>query len=122
MNALADTLGGGGALYGGNGFSWWQAVGAMLLVFALLILVLRVLARFQRQPAGGLASVARVVPLGPRRELEVVRLRDRAHFIYRRDGNLVLLGDEPWADYEAGLESETDSVHPWKRFFQRRDP
>lgn len=123
MTAAADTLGSGAAaLYGGGGgFSWWQAAGAMLVVLALLAVVLRLLARFQRPSGRGLAAVARVVPLGPRRELEVVRLRGRAHFVYRREGALVLLGDEPWEQYEAAESAEPPREPAWKRFLPRRE-
>lgn len=83
------------------GFSWWQAVGGTLAVFALLTLFLRLLARFQVGPRARQAALLAVIPLGPRREIEVVRLKDRVHYLYRREGALVALADEPYETWQA---------------------
>lgn len=82
------------------GLAWWQAVGGTLAVFALLLLFLRFLARWQRAPRQRQAALLAVVPLGPRREIEVLRLRDRVHYLYRHEGALVSLASESWTDYE----------------------
>ncbi len=82
-------------------FSWWQAVGGTLAVFALLALFLRLLARFQAGPRARQAALLAVLPLGPRREIEVVRLKDRVHYLYRREGALVALAEEPLASWQA---------------------
>ena len=85
--------------WGGGGLPWWQAAGALLAVFALLILVLRLLGRWQ---AGGRRRDVRllsVVALGRGRELQILRLRDQVHYVYRQDGGLVLLESESYAAY-----------------------
>ncbi|MBE0565616.1 MAG: hypothetical protein IH621_06665, partial [Krumholzibacteria bacterium] len=77
---------------------WWQAVGGLLAVFGLLFLCLRLLARFTRRGAGGQATLLAVWPLGPRREIQVLRLGADVHYVYRHDGAMVLLRQEPFAD------------------------
>ncbi|MHB8078751.1 MAG: hypothetical protein ACYDIE_05810 [Candidatus Krumholzibacteriia bacterium] len=86
---------------GAADFSWWQAVGGTVAVFALLALFLRVLARFHTGPRARQAALLAVLPLGPRREIEVVRLKDRVHYLYRREGALVALAEEPLAAWQA---------------------
>jgi flagellar biogenesis protein FliO len=84
-----------------GGFSWWQALGALLVVFALLLLVLRLLARWQSGSSSQALRLLKVVPLGRGRELQILRLRDRVHYLYRQDGALVLLESEPYATYRS---------------------
>lgn len=79
---------------------WWQTVGGLLAVFGLLFLVLRLLARFQRRGAAGQAGLLAVWPLGPRREIQVLRLGDAVHYVYRHDGAMVLLRQESLAEWE----------------------
>jgi len=92
---LAATAAGGGPA------SWWQVIGGSLAVFALLVLFLRLLARWQSGPRARQASLLAVVPLGPRREIQVVRLRDQVHYIYRHEGALLALDRQPYGDYAA---------------------
>jgi hypothetical protein len=83
-------------------FSWWQAVGGTLAVFALLALFLRLLARLQvGSPRARQAVLLAVIPLGPRREVEVVRLKDRVHYLYRHEGALVALSEESFETWQA---------------------
>ena len=100
MNAAADSLSVGVSQLGGGGFSWFGALGAVIAVLALLSLCLRLLGRLQR-PGSGLADLLRVEPLGLRRELQIVRLGDRVHYVYRCEGGLVRLGEDSLVDYEA---------------------
>ncbi len=96
-----------------GGFSWWQAAGALLVVFALLLLVLRLLARWQA--GGGLPALRllKVVPLGRGRELQILRLRDRVHYVYRQDNGLVLLETESYAAYRSSAPlRETEAAGP----------
>jgi hypothetical protein len=90
----------------GSAPPWWQTVGGLLVGFGLLFLCLRLLARFQRRGATGQASLLAVWPLGPRREVQVLRLGDEVHYVYRHDGAMVLLRQESLADWEAGRSAE----------------
>ncbi|MFN2370542.1 MAG: hypothetical protein ABR506_05225, partial [Candidatus Krumholzibacteriia bacterium] len=47
-----------------------------------------------------------VWPLGPRREVQVLRLGDEVHYVYRHDGAMVLLRRESLAAWEAGRAAE----------------
>lgn len=100
-SALATAAGGGAPGAGGAGVAWWQAVGGTVAVFALLLLALRFLARWQGAARSGAAAILAVLPLGPRREIQVLRVREQVHYVYRQDGALVLLGTEALAAYEA---------------------
>lgn len=85
---------------GGGGPAWWQTIGGMLAVFGLLLLCLKLLARYNRRGAAGQASLLAVWHLGPRREIQVLRLADEVHYVYRHDGAMVLLKQESWAEWQ----------------------
>ncbi|MBU2503292.1 hypothetical protein KJ682_18330 [bacterium] len=89
---LESQLGGG---------SWLQTIGGLLVVFALLILSLKFLGRFNRLRGRTEAEVLNVWNLGPRREIQVLRLQDEVHFIYRHDGAMVPLKQITLAEYRA---------------------
>jgi hypothetical protein len=91
----------GGFSWQGGGFSWWQAIGGFVAVFALLMITLRWLGRWQGGRRHGDAALLAVMPLGPRREVQVLRLRDDVHYIYRQEGSLLLLTTESHAAYRA---------------------
>ena len=59
----------------------------------------------------GQATVLAVWNLGPRREIQVLRLENEAHYIYRHDGAMVILKKTSLADYEAesGRHKTTDT-------------
>jgi len=101
-NAGADPA---AALMGGQGVSWWQTAGGLLLVFGLLIVCMKLLGRFQRRQAHGRAAVLSVWNLGPRREMQILRLDDEVHTIYRHDGAMVVLKKESLAAWEASRGS-----------------
>ncbi|MFH1844460.1 MAG: hypothetical protein ABIF77_14770 [bacterium] len=107
---LATTAGPLTELGGGSwplaGFSWWQAVGGILVVFALLVLFMRLLGRWHGKQRQGDAVLLRVLPLGHRAEVQILRLRDTVHYIYRHESALLLLGTEPHADYAATASTE----------------
>ena len=88
-------------LAGNAGMSWWQTAGGLVAVFGLLVLCLRLLGRFQKSRAGDRASVLTVWPLGPKREIQVLRLGDAVHYVYRHDGAMVVLDKESLAVWEA---------------------
>jgi len=90
------------------GISWWQSLGGILAVFTLLLLCLRFLGRFHRGQKHHEASLLEVWPLGPRREIQVVRLRDTIHYIYRHEAALVLLDQENFASYRVTHPGETN--------------
>ena len=88
-------------LAGNTGMSWWQTAGGLVAVFGLLILCLRLLGRFQKHRGGDRASVLTVWPLGPKREIQVLRLGDAVHYVYRHEGAMVVLDKESLAVWEA---------------------
>jgi len=83
----------------GLGPSLWQVAGALAAVLGLLVLALRGLQRLQggRGADAGvrLLSVRR---LGPRREIQRLRVGDTVHTIYRHDGAMVVLEQGPWRE------------------------
>ncbi len=90
-----------GALASGSGFNVWQSLGGLALVFGLLILCLKLLGRFNRRRNPGQTSLLTVWHLGPRREVQVLRLGDEVHYIYRHEGAMVLLKQEPLRHWES---------------------
>ncbi|MCP4572099.1 MAG: hypothetical protein GY838_07065 [bacterium] len=88
-------------LEGNAGMSWWQTVGGLLAVFALLIIFLKVLGRFQGGARQDHARILAVWNLGPRREIQVLRLGEEIHYIYRHDGAMVLLKQDSYAAWQA---------------------
>ncbi len=87
----------------GMGASWWQTIGGLLVVFGLLVLSLKLLGKFNRNRAGGNASLLAVWQLGPKREIQVLKLFDTVHYIYRQDGGLVELKQQPLAQYHVAV-------------------
>jgi len=90
-----------GTLVSGSGFNVWQSLGGLALVFGLLILCLKLLGRFNRRRNPGQTSLLTVWHLGPRREVQVLRLGDEVHYIYRHEGAMVLLKQEPLQQWES---------------------
>ncbi len=88
---------------GGMGSSWWQTIGGLLVVFGLLMLSLKLLGKFNRNRTRGNAALLAVWPLGPKREIQVLKLLDTVHYIYRHEGGLVELEQQPLAQYQAAL-------------------
>jgi hypothetical protein len=87
-------------LGGDSGPALWQAGAALAAVLALLILVLRLLQRWQPGQRGD-AAVRLLANrrLGPRRELQVLRVGDEVHTLYRQEGAMVLLKTESWESW-----------------------
>lgn len=86
------------ALSGGG--SWWRMIGGLAVVFGLLFLCLKLLTRLG--PSRGGATQARVLAvwhLGPRREIQVLRLGEEVSYVYRHENSMVLLRQEPWEEY-----------------------
>ena len=102
----------------GAGPSWWQAVGALAAVLALLLISMRLLSRWHRPAGRNEAALITVWPLGPRREIQLVRLRDEVHYIYRHEGGLVVLSRQPWDSYRAATALAADDAGPLQRFLR----
>ena len=104
--------------FSSGGASWWQTVGGMLLVFGLLMVSLKYLSRFNKRRGGAEADLKAVWNLGPKREIQVLRLGDAVHYIYRHDAAMVLLKNEPLAEFERLQEKYADAQgpHGWQRF------
>lgn len=85
-----------GALAGG---SWWRMIGGLAFVFGLLFLCLKFLTRYGRRAGVAQARVLAVWHLGPRREIQVLRLGDEVSYLYRHENAMVMLRQEPWEDW-----------------------
>lgn len=110
MHFLAETGALPGVMANGSGFNIWQSLGGLAVVFGLLLLCLKLLGRFNRQRAGGQAAMLTVWPLGPKREIQVLRLEDEVHYIYKHDGAMVLLKQESFAAWERSRAQESPSA------------
>jgi len=110
--------------FSAGGPSWWQTAGGLLLVFGLLVLCLKYLGRFNRKRAEHQADLKAVWRLGPKREIQVLRLGDEVHYIYRHDTAMVLLKNEPLADFERLQQKSPESAgsQGWQRFFPQGLP
>ena len=87
------------ALSGGGG-SWWRMIGGLIAVFALLFVCLKLLSRYgSGRPGAPQARVLAVWHLGPRREVQVLRLGEEVSYLYRHDNAMVLLRQEAWEEY-----------------------
>ncbi|RKZ19716.1 hypothetical protein DRQ50_01500 [bacterium] len=93
-----------------TGMSWWQTAGGLVAVFGLLLLSLRLLGRFQKNRGGDRAGMLTVWPLGPKREIQVLRLGDAVHYVYRHDGAMVVLEQETLAAWESRADAETPRI------------
>ena len=105
--------------FGGGGVSLWQTLGGLLAVFGLLMVSLKLLGKLNRRGGAGQADVLTVWPLGPKREIQVLRLGDEVHYIYRHESAMVLLKNGPLADYQRISQGSGggDEAQGWKRFF-----
>jgi len=92
----------------GSGFSLWQTLGGLVAVFALLLLSLRLLGRFNQRRQHDQSALLTVWNLGPRREIQVLKLQDQVHYIYRHDGAMVLLKQDSLEDWQR-VESELNA-------------
>lgn len=99
-------------LDGGSGISWWQTAGGLAAVFGLLLLCLRLLGRFQKSRGADRASVLTVWPLGPKREIQVLRLGEDVHYVYRHDGAMVVLDRETLTAWEASRAAAPTAAVP----------
>ena len=79
--------------------SWWRTLGGLLVVFGLLFLCLKLLSRYGRRGGATQARLLTVWHLGPRREIQVLRLGESVSYVYRHENAMVLLRQEPWEDY-----------------------
>lgn len=86
------------ALSGGG--SWWRMIGGLAVVFGLLLLCLKLVTRYGSGRQGApQARLLTVWHLGPRREVQVLRLGDEVSYLYRHENAMVLLRQEAWEDY-----------------------
>lgn len=94
-----------GAFVADTGMSWWQTIGGLVFVFGLLIVSLKLLGKFNRRTGAAETSLLTVWHLGPKREIQVLRLGDEVHYVYRHDGAMVTLRSEALADFEKSKEA-----------------
>lgn len=114
------------ALSYSGGFSWWQTLGGLALVFGLLLLCLRWLGRFQRGAGTSPANLLAVWSVGPKREIQALRLDDEVHYIYRHDGAMVLLKHQNLSEWEQCQVSHPDrtgrgnALRSWRTWLSRK--
>ncbi len=94
-----------GSFAADGGISWWQTIGGLVAVFGLLLVSLKLLGKWNRRTGGAETSLLTVWHLGPKREIQVLRLGDQVHYVYRHDGAMVTLRSEALTDYERSQES-----------------
>ncbi len=114
----------GGSFVADSGMSWWQTLGGLAAVFGLLLLSLKLLGKWNRRSGGSDSSLLTVWHLGPKREIQVLRLGDQVHYIYRHDGSMVILQTEPLVEFEskrADLGSGASSTN-WRESIIRSLP
>jgi len=99
LQSVPATLA-GGSFAADGGISWWQTVGGLVAVFGLLLVSLKLLGKWNRRTGGKETSLLAVWHLGPKREIQVLRLGDQVHYVYRHDGAMVALRTEPLIDFE----------------------
>ena len=88
-----------------TGMSWWQTLGGLVFVFGLLLVCLKLLGRLNRRSGAAETSLLTVWHLGPKREVQVLRLGDQVHYVYRHDGAMVTLRTEDLVDFERSREA-----------------
>ncbi len=93
--------------------SWWKLGGAFLLVFALLVLFLRLVGRLQRGAVAEDAALLRVQSLGPRRSLEYLRCGERVYTLYRSESSMALLEEEPYDPARHQPGADAPSLGGW---------
>jgi len=120
-NAALDT----NAMGIGSQGSVWQAIGGMAVVFGLLLLFLKLLGKINSKGGAADTSVVAVWHLGPKREIQVLRLGDMVHYIYRHEGSMVVLKEESHDQFLASHEQnavEGQGLVPWKKLFGDKMP
>ena len=83
-----------------TGPGMWQAGLALAAVLGLLIVVLKVLQRFQTGSGDASVRLLSTQRLGPRREIQRLRVGDEVHTIYRHEGAMVVLRTEAFDTWE----------------------
>ena len=97
----------------GQGISLWQTAGGLIVVFGLLVVSLKFLGKWQRRSGQGHATLLAVWNMGTRREIQVLRLDDEAHYIYRHDGAMVTLKTIPFSAWESSqADNENHEATP----------
>ena len=79
--------------------SWWRTIGGLAVVFGLLFLCLKLVTRYGRKSGAAQARVLAVWHLGPKREIQVLRLGEDVSYVYRHENAMVLLRQETMEEY-----------------------
>ena len=105
--------------------TWWRTIGGLTVVFGLLFMSLKLLSRYGRRGGAAQARLLTVWHLGPRREIQVLRLGDDVSYVYRHDNAMVLVKQESWDAYRhehgesaAGLPSRPTMPAALARWLQ----
>lgn len=116
------------ALSFSGGFSWWQTLGGLALVFGLLMFCLRLLGRFQGSGGKSPANLLAVWSVGPKREVQALRLDDEVHYIYRHDGAMVLLKNQNFQEWEQSQAQKPERsgdrnlLRNWRSWLSLKSP
>lgn len=123
VSAFLGTAGGAG-LYGGSSISWWQTVGGLVVVFGLLLVSLKLLGKWNKRTMNSESSLLGIWHLGPKKEIQLLRLADQVHYIYRHDGAMVVLQTERLGDYEKKQDKPGPGKAPghWRETMARTLP
>ena len=115
---------GGGSFVADSGMSWWQTLGGLAAVFGLLLLSLKLLGKWNRRSGGSDSSLLTVWHLGPKREIQVLRLGEQVHYIYRHDGSMVILQTETVGEFESKRADQDigSSRADWRESISRSLP
>lgn len=92
-----------------SGISWWQTLGGLAAVFGLLLVSLKALGKWNRRSGASESSLLKVLHLGPKREIQILRVGDQVHYIYRHDGAMVALKTEPLIEFENSRVAEASA-------------
>jgi hypothetical protein len=79
--------------------SWWRTIGGLAVVFGLLFLCLKFVTRYGKKSGATQARVLAVWHLGPKREIQVLRLGEDVSYVYRHESAMVLLRQGTWEEY-----------------------
>jgi len=98
--------------------------GGMAVVFGLLMLFMKLLGKINKRGGKSDSTILTIWHLGPKREIQVLRLGDQVHYIYRHDGSMVILKEESYEQYLLNHETEAKDAHTdpfWKKLLTQKN-
>jgi len=96
-----------------TGGSFLQAGAALVAVLSLLILCLKLMQRFQsRQGGDDRVKMLSMHRLGPKRDLQELRVGDEVYTLYRQEGAMVVLKTQDHEVWELTRAQDVKPVGP----------